>query len=138
MFVDIPLQLVLERMADDPFETLDVPNDNAFFDKFEPARRYWDESARDFADNRVEEYDAPRIRFFRDKLRNDERVEAIRLKMDSKGRLHMGNGYHRLVAAILAGRTEIRVQLVSMRYDVVECMHQIDNLRRELRTRKAA
>ena len=142
----LPLSFVLSRMSMDPFKAFggldekyrELPRNNEFFDKFKPRKRYWDESRRDSYERRIEDYDAPRIRHFRDRLREGQRIDPINLKVDAKGWFHIGDGFHRMIAAILAEQDTIRVAMRPvLTHQRLEEMRAIDNIRREMRMKRS-
>jgi hypothetical protein len=104
----VPLVLVQVHLLENPFACIDIKNVVGRLDEFEPISRFYSESMRDNVEDRLVEYDAGRVRYFRDRYRTKQHVSAVHLKSCTDG-LRVYNGYHRLCGAILAGVTHLRV-----------------------------
>lgn len=128
----IPLALITKRLTSDPFLEIDLSKD-LDYDSFAPLAQFWPETERDsVAESRHRIYDAPRVRYFRDRYRANKVVPAVHLKVCSDG-IRMWNGYHRLCGAILADVRALRVALHIPSYDPKGNVRAADTLRREAR-----
>jgi hypothetical protein len=96
----------------DPFQAFYLPRRQKW-NRYKPQSRHRDEDERD-SPNRHHDYDAPRIRYFRDQFKAGRWVEPLSLDIDfwsTDPCIMLNNGYHRLAGAILAGKKTIRVRI---------------------------